>query len=131
MAIQGSWPYAGRFGDVIQAGFRAMAGEGILGNFQNTLAVTLGVRARLTAHVQDRRLVRELFPINSYRSQMPTIVHFGLADADHVEQLEIRWPSGKTQILSNVKADQFIIVDEEKEGVAAIESVTPGTTIRP
>lgn len=91
----------------------------------------LGVGARLTAHVQDRRLVREMFPINSYRSQMPNIAHFGLADAENVERLEIRWPSGKTQVLTNLKADQFLIVDEEKEGAAAVETITPGTTIRP
>jgi hypothetical protein len=93
----------------------------------------LGVGARLTATVKgrDKPLVREMFPINSYRSQAPNRVHFGLADADQVERLEIRWPSGKTQILTDVNADAHVVVDEGKEGAAAVERVTPGKTFLP
>src|SRR5262249_14076638 len=91
----------------------------------------LGVGARLTAEVNGRRLVREMFPINSYRSQMPNLAHFGLADADHVERLEIRWPSGHVQVLTDLKGDRRIVVDEDKEGAAAVETVTPGRTIAP
>ena len=84
----------------------------------------LGVGARLKAVVNGRALVREMFPINSYRSQMPNLAHFGLGDAERVERLEIHWPSGKVQVLTDVKADAHIIVDENKEGPAAIETVT-------
>jgi hypothetical protein len=91
----------------------------------------LGVGARLTAVVGGRRLVREMFPINSFRSQAPNLVHFGLADAERVERLEVRWPSGKTQVLTDVKADAHIVVDEGKEGAAAVETVVPGRTTEP
>ena len=62
----------------------------------------LGVGARLTATANGRKIVREMFPINSYRSQMPNRAHFGLAEATKVESLEIRWPSGKTQVLKDL-----------------------------
>lgn len=91
----------------------------------------LGVGARLLATVNGRQLVREMFPINSYRSQMPNRVHFGLADADRVDRLEIRWPSGKRQVLTDLKANNHIVVDEAKEGASAVEIVTPGRTILP
>jgi hypothetical protein len=91
----------------------------------------LGVGARLTATVNGEKRVREMFPINSYRSQMPNRVHFGLADATKVERLEIRWPSGKTQVLTDLKADAHIVVDEGKEGAAAVEAVTPGRVFEP
>jgi hypothetical protein len=91
----------------------------------------LGVGARLTATVNGQKRVREMYPINSYRSQAPNRVHFGLADATQVEQLEIRWPSGRTQILKDLKADAHIVVDEDKEGAAAVEVVTPGKTFEP
>ena len=91
----------------------------------------LGVGARLTATVNGRKIVREMFPINSYRSQMANRAHFGLADATKVESLEIRWPSGKTQVLKDLKADAHVVIDEGKEGAAAIEVVTPGKTIEP
>ena len=91
----------------------------------------LGVGARLKAIVNGQQLIREMNPINSYRSQMPNLVHFGLGDAERVERLEIRWPSGKTQVLADLKADSHIVVDEAKDGSAAVEPVTPGQTIRP
>jgi len=91
----------------------------------------LGVGARLTAVVNGQQLVREMNPINSYRSQMPNLVHFGLGDTERVERLEIRWPSGKSQVFTDLKADMHIVVDEGKEGAAAIETVTPGHTIQP
>jgi hypothetical protein len=91
----------------------------------------LGVGARVTATVNGRKIVREMFPINSYRSQMPNRLHFGLADATNVDNLEIRWPSGKTQVLKDLKADAHIVIDEGKEGAAAVEVVTPGKTFEP
>jgi hypothetical protein len=91
----------------------------------------LGVGARLKAVVNGQQRVREMFPINSYRSQMPNRVHFGLGNAERVERLEIRWPSGKTQVLTDLKADTHIVVDEDKEGPAAVQTVVPGRTIQP
>ncbi len=91
----------------------------------------LGVGARLTAHVNGRKLVREMYPINSFRSQAANIVHFGLGEASKIDRLEIRWPSGKTQVLDTVQADVHIVVDEGKEGNAAIEKVIPGQVYLP
>jgi hypothetical protein len=91
----------------------------------------LGVGARLRAVVNGQQLVREMFPANTYRSQMPNLVHFGLADADRVERLEIRWPSGKVQVLTDLKADAHIVIDEGKEGAAAVETVTHGQLVQP
>jgi enediyne biosynthesis protein E4 len=91
----------------------------------------LGIGARLTALVRGQTLVREMYPTNSYRSQMPNIVHLGLGEANQVDRLSIRWPSGKVQELTNLPADRHIVVDEGKQGSAAVEVVVPGQTIRP
>jgi hypothetical protein len=91
----------------------------------------LGIGARLTALANGQTLVREMYPLNSYRSQMPNIVHFGLGDAAQVEKLTIRWPSGKEQHFKNVAADRHIVVDEGQDGDAAVAIVVPGRTIAP
>lgn len=93
----------------------------------------LGVGARLTATVagRERPLVREMFPLNSFRSQVANRVHFGLADATAVDRLEIRWPSGKVQVLIDLKADAHVVVDEGQEGAAAVQVVTPGQVFEP
>jgi len=90
-----------------------------------------GIGARLTAVVAGQQLVRELYPYNSYRSEAPNIVHFGLADNDRVDSLTIRWPSGKVQKLVNLKGDRHIVVDEGSDGPQEPETVVPGQTIRP
>lgn len=121
------------------------AGGGALLLFENCfprrhyLKVTLrgtksnrqGIGARLIATVAGQPLVRELYPINSFRSQMPNLVHFGLGEATKVERLVVRWPSGTVQELTDLPADRHILVDEDKIGTAAVETITPGRTLSP
>jgi hypothetical protein len=88
----------------------------------------LGIGARLVAVVNGRQIVREMYPLNSFRSQMPNVVHFGLADADRVERLTILWPSGLRQELTDLKGDRHVVVEE---GSDAVEEVQPGRTVAP
>jgi hypothetical protein len=46
-----------------------------------------------------------------YASSSHTAVHFGLASLTRTE-VEIRWPSGATQTLKDVAADQILEVTE-------------------
>jgi hypothetical protein len=67
----------------------------------------------------------------SFRSQAPCVAHFGLAGADRVRRLTIRWPSGTVQALTDLPADRHVVVTEGKGGAAAVEPVVPGRTIQP
>lgn len=88
----------------------------------------LGIGARLVATVGDRKLVRELFPINSFHSQAASRVHFGLSGAARIDRLVILWPSGHRQTLKDIPAGGHIVITE---GAPEIERVTPGVTIAP
>jgi enediyne biosynthesis protein E4 len=90
-----------------------------------------GVGARLTAIVRGQARVREMYPYNTYRSEAPNIAHFGLGDAEGVDSLTVRWPSGKVQELGPLRGDRHVVVDEDGEGEAAVETVVPGQTIAP
>jgi len=92
---------------------------------------SLGIGAHLMAEVKGQRIHRDLYPLNSFKSQMPCRVHFGLKDAGTVERLTIRWPSGAVQVLTGLAADRHIVVEEGKEGAAAIETVVPGKVFLP
>jgi enediyne biosynthesis protein E4 len=48
----------------------------------------------------------------SYNSSSDKRVHFGLGSAAMVDTIELTWPSGITQVLKNVKADQILTVTE-------------------
>ncbi len=47
-----------------------------------------------------------------YASSSYAGVHFGLGAMSSVAKIEVRWPSGGTQVLENVKADQILMVVE-------------------
>lgn len=47
-----------------------------------------------------------------YLSQNDPRMHFGLAKNEMVERIEIKWPSGKLQVLENIKANQILTVKE-------------------
>jgi len=60
----------------------------------------------------------------SYLSQNDLRIHFGLGNANKVDRLEIRWPSGRTEVLSDLAANHFYVV-KESEGVVAPEKSRP------
>jgi enediyne biosynthesis protein E4 len=49
---------------------------------------------------------------SSYQSSSDKRVHFGLGTENVATRIEIRWPSGITQVLKNVKGDQVLQIDE-------------------
>lgn len=87
-----------------------------------------GIGARLVATVGTKRIVREVYPVNTYRSQRPLAAHFGLGTADKIEELTIRWPSGTQQTLRNITAGQHIRVTE---GSDEWQTIVPGEPMNP
>jgi hypothetical protein len=90
-----------------------------------------GIGARLTATVAGQALVREMFPVNSFRSQMPNVVHFGLGAATSVDRLTIRWPSGQVQTFTNLAGDRHILIDEELAYGDGVHTVIPRQPLPP
>jgi hypothetical protein len=58
--------------------------------------------------------VRQVKGGGSFASTSDSRVFFGLGTADHASRLEIRWPSGLTQVFTDVAADQFLRIVEER-----------------
>ena len=73
---------------------------------------SLGIGARVTAEISGQKIVRELFPHNTFKSQAPARVHFGLAKSAKVDRLTIRWPSGIVQELLDVAPNQHLHLQE-------------------
>ena len=49
---------------------------------------------------------------SGYLSQSDSRIHFGLLKNEIVEKIEIVWPSGKRQVLENIKPNQILTVTE-------------------
>jgi hypothetical protein len=75
---------------------------------------TFGLGATVTIETSEGTQVREINSAASYLSANDTRLHVGLGRATSVRRLEILWPGGGRQVLENVKADQVLVVEEEK-----------------
>ena len=71
---------------------------------------TEAVGARVTVTAGNLRMVQEVAPVAGYLSQSDPRCHFGLGQATRADRVEIRWPSGRTTTLKDVKANQIIEV---------------------
>jgi hypothetical protein len=67
----------------------------------------LGIGARITLTSDGVTQMDEVRSGGSYLSQNDLRVHFGLGKSQKIEKVEIRWPSGHIDNLSNVRPDQF------------------------
>ncbi|HIE96141.1 MAG TPA: CRTAC1 family protein [Planctomycetes bacterium] len=81
-----------------------------------------GIGARLTVDTGDQTLSRELFPVSSFRSQMPSTVNFGLGDSTLVRRLTIYWPSGIIQEFENLPVNRHIRIAEDESSSADLIS---------
>jgi enediyne biosynthesis protein E4 len=71
-----------------------------------------GLGATVVIETAGRRQVREINNAASYQSANDVRLHVGLGTATRVERLEIRWPSGRTQVLREVAANQVLVIEE-------------------
>ena len=72
----------------------------------------IGTRIKLTGQsglVQYNHVTTSV----GYASSSDRRVHFGLGKDSRIREIELRWPSGKVQILKDVAADQILKVTEE------------------
>jgi enediyne biosynthesis protein E4 len=113
-------------GDGMQDLFVRQAGGGTLLLFENRFpkahwlqvslrgkrSNSLGIGARVVAEVGSQKLVRELYPANSFKSQAPAHVHFGVAANTKIDRLTVTWPSGLKQEFKDVPVDRHLRITE-------------------
>jgi enediyne biosynthesis protein E4 len=75
------------------------------------------VGARLTLTAGNQKRVGQRTGGGSYQSACDSRLHFGLGDAERVDHLEVRWPSGQIESFSSVEADHRYLL-REGTGVA-------------
>jgi mannose-6-phosphate isomerase-like protein (cupin superfamily) len=85
--------------------------------------MALNARVRIVAGGVTQ--TEEIHSGGSYLSQNDTRIHFGLGTANRIDRLEIVWPSGRIEKLSNLAVDQFYFV-LEGQGTVSAEKIRPG-----
>ena len=81
----------------------------------------IGARVKVTSG--GRSQIDEVMSGSSYYSQNDLRLHFGLGSAATAELIEINWPSGAQDVLRDVAANLFLVVQESK---GIVNSRRPG-----
>lgn len=63
----------------------------------------------------------------SYMSQNDLPLHFGLGNHGQADKMEIHWPSGRDEVLTNIAADRFYCV-EEGAGILPCAKIRPSSS---
>ncbi|HEY0758708.1 MAG TPA: CRTAC1 family protein [Acidisarcina sp.] len=84
----------------------------------------LALNARIKIVAAGVTQTDEIHSGGSYLSQNDLRVHFGLGPAMKIDTVEIHWPSGSVEKLTNLAADQFYSV-LEGQGIVPVERIRP------
>jgi hypothetical protein len=87
----------------------------LIGSKSNRSAI--GARARVKAG--SRFQSQEVTSQSSYFSHNDMRLHFGMGANRKAEQIEIRWPGGRTEIIRDVAVNQIVTI---REGSGIVES---------
>jgi hypothetical protein len=77
-----------------------------------------GIGARIKVVTELGSQIREVEAGSSYLSGHDLRVLFGLGEENRVQRIEITWPGGLTQALTNIEANQLLVVTEGRNGYA-------------
>jgi len=90
------------------------AGHWLMLKLKGTISNRDAVGARVTAKTGPLTQIREVKSGGSYQSHSDFRVHFGLGRVAVVDEVTIRWPTGRTQTLKRIKADQILELTEPR-----------------
>ena len=104
---------------------------GDAGHWLEVKLATFSPGAVATVVLPDgRKLVKEMHAGSSYLSSEDPRLHFGLGDATKARTLVIRFPGGGEKRLSDVRADQVVVVKAPPARAAAGVAPPPRTYVR-
>jgi hypothetical protein len=86
-------------------------------NLKGTAPNTAGIGSRVTLYSKNGMQVLEQMPSRGFQSSVDPQLHFGLGNTNQIDSLVIRWPDQKEQVLTNIKADTAIALDQKNSSI--------------
>ncbi|MFY9342094.1 MAG: FG-GAP-like repeat-containing protein [Planctomycetota bacterium] len=87
----------------------------VLVELRGTKSNRRGVGATITVTAGGTTQTRLVSLTRGYMSAGEAVEHFGLGDAREIEQLVVRWPTGKEQRIEGLAADAHYTIEEQVE----------------
>ncbi len=82
---------------------------------QGTTSNRDAIGARVTVQVGDKTQYKEVRAGSSYQSHYDNRLHFGLGEAETINQITIIWPGGGEQTHKNLNPNHFYLIKENGE----------------
>jgi len=82
-------------------------------NLKGARANTQGIGAKVSIYANGKKQFLEQMPSRGFQSSVSPVLHFGLGSLTQIDSLCVVWLGGKQQILTNIKANQFITLSEK------------------
>ncbi len=97
--------------------------------FQGEGLNRFGVGATVDVFSKGLHQSLQNFPTRGFQSSVDNVLTFGLNDQTQVDSLVVKWPSFKTQVLLNVKANQTVQLKESAALKISPVNVTAATAM--
>ncbi|MDQ6903220.1 MAG: VCBS repeat-containing protein [Bacteroidota bacterium] len=80
---------------------------------QGAAGNTQGIGAKVIIYANGKQQYLEQMPARGFQSSVSPVLHFGLGDNKEIDSLQIIWPGGKQEALTQIKAGQLITLSEK------------------
>lgn len=87
-------------------------------------ANTKGLGSKVNLYSSGKIQTLEQQPVRGFQSSVSPILHFGLGESALIDSIQIIWPNGKTQLLTNITANQTL-------GIKQSEATLVGKKLKP
>ena len=61
----------------------------------------------------------------NFRVQSDSRLHFGLGDASTIDEIQVIWPSGEVQVITDVSPNQYVEIVESTDGAVPVPTPQP------
>jgi enediyne biosynthesis protein E4 len=82
-------------------------------SLKGSTANTFGIGTKVKVYHKNQVQYLEQMPARGYQSSVATVLHFGLGKLTQIDSLTATWPDGSEQTLRNIKADQWLTLEQQ------------------
>ena len=86
---------------------------------------TMGIGAKVFIKTAHNSQFQEQYVNRGFQSSVDPVMHIGLGKDSIIQSLRVIWPGGKVSLLTNIKADTLLVINEKT--AVAMDTLTKGS----
>ena len=82
---------------------------------QGTVSNSSGWGARIISRIGASRHYQQKYGMNGFLATSDLPIHIGMGEAEYIDKITVKWPSGITQSVYNVKSKSRLVITEARD----------------